>query len=108
MSAEEHRRPGGRGPMLALAGVLLFLGAVGTAREMADTEPGGSVVSNLGYAVAEALLEVYIVAGEALVMGGLIYLLFYLRGRKVTVLQAIFNWVVVVGAAVVVLLMYLE
>ncbi len=82
MSAEEHRRPGGRGPMLALAGVLLFLGTVGTAREMADTEPGGSVVSNLGYAVAEALLEVYIVAGEALVMGGLIYLLFYLRSRK--------------------------
>jgi hypothetical protein len=108
MSAEEHRRPGGRGPMLALAGVLLFLGTVGTAREMADTELGGSVLSNLGYAVAEALLEVYIVAGQALVMGGLIYLLSYLRGRRVTVLQAIFNWAVVVGAAVVALLMYLE
>jgi hypothetical protein len=87
---------------------LLLLGAAETAREMANAEPGGSVLSNLGYAVAEALVEVYIVAGQALVMGGLIYLLSYLRGRRVTVLQAIFNWAVVVGAAVVALLMYLE
>ncbi len=78
--------------MLALAGVLLVLGVAETAREMADTEPGGSVASDLGYALAEALLEVYIVAGEALVVGGLIYLLVYLRGRRVTFLEAIFNW----------------
>jgi hypothetical protein len=90
--------------MLALAGVLLVLGVAETAREMADTEPGGSVVSNLGYALAEALLEVYIVAGEALVVGGLIYLLVYLRGRRVTLLEAIFNWAVVVAAAIVALL----
>ncbi len=52
-----------RGRMLALAGVLLLLGAAETAREMADTEPGGSVASDLGYALAEALLEMYILAG---------------------------------------------
>ncbi len=49
--------------MLALAGVLLLLGAGETAREMADTEPGGSVASDLGIALAEALLEMYILAG---------------------------------------------
>ena len=99
----------GRGRMLTLAGVLLLLGAAETAREMADTEPGGSVLSNLGYALAEALLEVYIVAGEALVMGGLIYLSSYLlRGRRVTFVEAIFNWAVVVAAAVLALLMYAE
>ena len=64
-----------RAPMLALAGVLLLLGVAETAREMANAEPDGSVASNLGYAVAEALLGVYIVAAVALVMGGLIYLL---------------------------------
>jgi hypothetical protein len=92
--------------MLALAGVLLLLGAAETAREMADTEPGGSVLSDLGYALAEAVCEMYIVAGEALVVGGLIYLLSYLRGRRrVTFLEAIFNsWAVVAAAAVLTLL----
>ena len=94
--------------MLALAGVLLLLGAGETAREMADTEPGGSVVSNLGIALAEALLEMYILAGGALVIGGLIYLLSYLHGRRVTFLEAIFNWAVVVTAAVVAFVMYVE
>ena len=104
-----HRRTEGRGPMLALAGVWLLLVAAETAREMANAEPGGSVISDLGYALAEALLEVYIDAGEALVLGGLIYLLFYLRGRRVTLLGAIFkNWAVVVAAAVLALLMYAE
>ncbi len=52
---------------------------------------------------------VYVVAAVALVMGGLIYLLAYLRGRRVTVLEALFNWAVVVtAAAVAALLMYLE
>ncbi len=91
--------------MLALAGVLLLLGAAETAREMADTEPGGSVASDLGYALAEAVCVVYIVAGAALVMGGLIYLSSYLRGRRVSVLEAIFSWAVVVAAAVVALLL---
>ena len=90
--------------MLALAGVLLLLGAAETAREMADTEPGGCAASDLGYALAEAGCEVYTVAGGALVMGGLIYLLSYLRGRRVTLLEAIFNWAVVVAAAIVALL----
>jgi hypothetical protein len=94
--------------MLALAGVLLLLVAAETAREMADAEPGGSVFSNLGDVIVEALLGVYAVAAVALVMGGAIYLLAYLRGRRVTVLEAIFNWAVVVAAAVVALLMYLE
>ncbi|MDQ5818198.1 MAG: hypothetical protein M3334_07465 [Actinomycetota bacterium] len=60
---ERRRRTEGRGPMLALAGVLLVLGVAEAAREMTDTEPGGNVFSNLGYAIAEAVLEVYIVAG---------------------------------------------
>ncbi len=52
----------------------------------------------------------YIVAGVALVIGGLIYLLSYLlRGRRVTFLEAIFkNWAVVVAAAVAALLLYVE
>jgi hypothetical protein len=37
-------------------------------------------------------------------MGGLIYLLSYLRGRRLTPLEAIFDWAVVVAAAVVALL----
>ncbi len=97
--------------MLALAGVLLLLGAGQTAREMADTEPGGSVLSDLGYALAEAILEMYIVAGGALVMGGLIYLSSYLlRGRRRgTFLEEISNsWAVVVAAAVVAFVMYVE
>ncbi len=100
----ERRRGEGRGPMLALAGVLLLLGAVETARGIASAEPGWSVAANLGYAVAEASLDVFIVAGVALVMGGLIYLVSHLRGGRVTCLKAIFNWAVVVAAAVVALL----
>ncbi len=106
-----RRRTEGRGPMLALAGVLLLLVAAETAREMTNAEPGASVFSNLGYAVAEALSDAYIVGAVALVMGGLlIYLLAYLlRGRRVTFLEAIFkNWAVVVAAAVAALLMYVE
>jgi hypothetical protein len=95
--------------MLALAGVLLLLGVAETAREMANAEPDGSVVSNLGYAVAEALLGVYFVAAVTLVMGGLIYLLSYLRGRRVTFLEEISNsWAVVLSAAVVAFVMYVE
>lgn len=37
------------------------------------------------------LSGVYVVAAVALVMGGLIYLLAYLRGRRVTILEALFN-----------------
>jgi hypothetical protein len=105
-----RRRSEGRArQMLALGGVLFLLGgAAETSREMADTEPGGSAASDLGYAFAEALCEVYIVAGEALVMGGLIYLLSYLRGRGVTLLGAIFNWAVVAAAAVLALLRCVE
>ncbi len=104
-----HRRTEGRGPMLALAGVWLLLVAAETAREMTNAEPGGSVVSNLGYAVAEAVSGVYIAVAVALVMGGVVYLLAYLRGRRVTILEAIFkNWAVVVAAAVAALLMYVE
>jgi hypothetical protein len=95
--------------MLALAGVLLLLVAAKTAREMTNAEPGGSVLSNLGYAVAEAVTDAYIVVGVALVMGGLIYLLAYLRGRRVSVLEALFkNWAVVVAAAVAAILIYVE
>ena len=104
----ERRRGEGRGPMLALAGVLLLLGAVETVRGIASAEPGWSVAANLGYAVAEALLDVFIVAGVALVMGALIYLLSYLRGGRFTFVEAIFNWTVVVAAAVLALLLYLE
>ncbi len=84
--------------------------AAETAREMANAEqPGASVLSNLGYAVAEAVSGAYIVVAVALVMGGVVYLLAYLRGRRVTVLEAIFkNWAVVVAAALSALLMYVE
>ncbi len=58
--------------------------------------------------LAEALLDVYIVAGVALVMGGLIYLLAYLRSGRITFVEAIFNWAVVVAAAVAALLVYLQ
>ena len=96
--------------MLALAGVWLLLVAAETAREMTNAEqPGESVVSNLGYAVAEAVSGAYIAVAVALVMGGVVYLLAYLRGRRVTFLEAIFkNWAVVVAAAVAALLLYVE
>ncbi len=80
------------------------MGVAEAAREMTDTEPGGNVFSNLGYAIAEAVLEVYIVAGGALVVGGLFYLLSYLRDRRGTLLEALFNWAVVAAAAVLTLL----
>jgi hypothetical protein len=94
--------------MLALAGVLLLLGVVETVRGIVSEEPGWSVAANRAYAVAEALLDVFIVAGVTLVMGGIIYLLSYLRGRRDTFLEAIFNWGVVVAAAVLALVMYVE
>ncbi len=103
-----HRRTEGRRPMLALAGVWLLLVAAETAREMANAEPGGSVLSDLGYAVAEAVSGAYIAVAVALVMGGVVYLLAYLRGRRVTVLEAFFNWAVVVAAALSALLLYVE
>jgi hypothetical protein len=94
--------------MLALAGVSLLLIAAETAREMANAEPAGaSVVSNLGYAIAEAVSDAYIAAGVTLVMGGVVYLSSYLRSGRITFLKAICNWVVV-AAAVSALLMYLE
>ncbi len=108
MEGRRRRSEGRARQMLALGGVLFLLGAAETSREMADTEPGGSAASDLGYALAEAICEVYIVAGEALVMGGLIYLLSYLRGRGVTLLGAIFNWAVVAAAAVLALLRCVE
>jgi hypothetical protein len=94
--------------MLALAGILLLLFAVETARELTNAEPGASVVSNLAYAVAEAFLGAYIVAAVALVVGAMVFLLAYLRGDRTTFPEAIFNWAVVGAAAVAVLLVYLE
>jgi hypothetical protein len=108
LAVGERRRTARGAPMLALAGVLLLLGAVETVRGIASAEPGWSVAANVGYAVAEALLDVYIVGGVALVMGGLIYLLSCLRGGRFTFVEAIFNWTVVVAAAVLALLLYLE
>ena len=103
-----RRRPEGRVPMLVLAGALLLLIVAETAREMADTEPGQSGVFDLAFAVAEAIVDTYLVAGLALVMGGLVYLLAYLRGSRITFPEVIFNWAVVVVAAVAALLLYLE
>ena len=103
-----RRRTKGRAPMLALAGVLLLLIAADTAKEMADAEPGVSVVSNLVYAVAEAISDAYLAVAVALVTGVLVYLLGYLRGGTITFPEAIFNWAVVVAAAVAALLVYLE
>jgi hypothetical protein len=97
-----------RAPMLALVGVLLLLIAAGTAREMANAEPGEGVIFDLLYAFAEAFVEAYIVAAVALVVGALVYLLAYLRGVRITFLEAIFNRAVVLAAAVTALLVYLE
>jgi hypothetical protein len=103
-----RRRSEGRAPMLVLAGVLLLLIVAETAREIADTEPDRSVVVDIAYAVAEAIVDAYLVAALALVMGGLVYLLAYLRGGRITFPEVIFNWAVVVVAAVAALLLYLE
>ena len=103
-----RRRTEGKAPMLALAGVLLLLFAVETARELANAEPGQGVILDLVSAVAEALLGAYIVAAVALVVGAMVYLYAYLRGDRITFPEAIFNWVVVLAAAVAVLLVYLE
>jgi hypothetical protein len=94
--------------MLALAAVLLLLIAAETARELANAEPGQSVILDLVYAVAAAISGAYIVAAVALVVGAMVYLLAYLRGGRITFPEAIFNWAVVGAAAVAALLMYLE
>ena len=98
----------GRAPMVALAGVLLLLMAAETARELADAEPGQSMIFDLVYAVAEALVGAYLVAAVALVVGVMVYLLAYLRGGGMTFAEAIFNWAVVLAAAVAALLVYLN
>ena len=99
-----RRRNGGRAPKLALAAVLLLLIAAETARELADAEPGQSVILDLLYAVAEGLVGAYIVAAVALVVGGKVYLLAYLRGGRRTFAEAIFDRAVVLAAAVAALL----
>jgi hypothetical protein len=103
-----NRRTEGKAPMLVLAGILFLLIAAETARELADAEARVSVVSNLGYAVAEAFSDAYLVVAVALVTGVLVYLLAYLRGGTITFLDAIFNWAVVLAAVVVALLVYLQ
>ena len=105
---QERRRTEGRAPMLVLAGVLLLLFAAETARELADAAPGQSVILDIVYVVAEALLGAYIVAAVALVVGAMVYLFAYLRGVRTTLPEAIFNWVVVAAAAVAALLVYLS
>ena len=93
--------------MLALAAVFLLLIAVETSREVADAEPGEGGIFNLVYAVAEALSGAYIVAAVALVVGAMVYLLAYLRGVRTTFPEAIFNWAMVLAAAVAALLVFL-
>ena len=66
------------------------------------------MIFDLVYAVAEAFLGAYIVAAVALVVGAMVYLLAYLRGGRITFPEAIFNWAVILAAAVAVLLVYLE
>jgi hypothetical protein len=94
--------------MLALAAVLLLLIAAKTFRGMANAEPGEGVIFNLVYAFSVAVLEACIVAAVALVVGAMFYLLAYLRGSRIPFPEAIFNWAVVVAAAVAALLVYLE
>ena len=90
--------------MLALAAVLLLVFAAETARELADTEPGQGVIFDLVSAVAEGLLGAYIVTAVALVVGGMVYLSAHLRGGRRTFAEAIFDWAVVLAAAVAALL----
>ena len=101
-------RTEGRAPMLALAGVLLLLIAAQSVKEMANAEPGEGVIFNLVYAFSEAVLGAYIVAAVALVVSAMVYLLAYLRDGRITFADAIFNWAVVIAAAVAALLVYLE
>ena len=103
-----RRRTEGRAPMLALAGILLLLIAADIAREVADAEPSDSAIFDLVYAVAEALSGAYIVAAVALATGAIVYLSAYLRGGRITFPEAIFNWAVVLAAAVAALLAYLN
>ena len=102
-----RRRTEGRAPKLALAAVFLLLIATETAREVADAEPSDSAIFDLVYAVAEAIWVAYIVAAVALVVGVMVYLLAHLRGDRRTFAEAMFNWVVVLAAAVAALLVYL-
>jgi predicted membrane channel-forming protein YqfA (hemolysin III family) len=74
---------------------------------VANADPGGGVVSNFIYALAEASVEVFVVAVVALVVGGVLYLS-YLRGRGLPFLRALFHWAVVVAAAGAALLVYVE
>ena len=85
--------------MLALAGILLLVFAVETARELADAEPGQGVIMVLVSSVAEGLVGAYIVAAVALVVGAMVYLSSYLRGVRTIIPEAIFNRVVVLAAA---------
>ena len=101
-------RTGGRAPKLALAAVFLLLIAADTAREVADAEPSDSAIFDLVFAVAEAIWVAYIVAAVALVVGALVYLSAYLRGDRRTFAEAIFDWAVVLAAAVTALLVYLN
>jgi hypothetical protein len=100
---EAKARSETRVPMLALIGVLLLLGAVETAKEMANADPGESVGYNLGLAFGGAVPEMLGVAVVALVVGVVVYLT-YFRSGGVTFLQALFNWQVVAAAVVVALL----
>jgi hypothetical protein len=94
--------------MLALAGILLLVFAVETAKEVADAEPGQGVIMVLVSSVAEGLVGAYIVAAVALVVGLMVYLLAYLRGVRTTFPEAIFNRVVVLAAGAALLVVYLS
>ena len=101
-----RRRTEGRAPMLALAGVLLLLIAAETFKEMANAEPDEGVIFNLVYAFGKAVLGAYLVVAVALVVGAMVYLLAYLRGERTTFPEAIFNWAMVLAAAVAALLVF--
>jgi len=94
--------------MLALAGILLLVFAVETAKEVADAEPGQGVIMVLVSSVAEGLVGAYIVAAVALVVGLMVYLSAYLRGVRTTFPEAIFNRVVVLAAGAALLVVYLS
>ena len=93
--------------MLALAGVLLLLIAAQTFTGMANAEPDEGVTFDIVYAFSVAVVEACIVAAVASVVGAMVYLLAYRRGGRTTFPEAIFNWAVVLAAAVAALVVYL-
>jgi hypothetical protein len=93
--------------MPALFGVVLAVGVVETALGMSDAASGESLSYKLGYGIGGAIPSLLFVAVVALLVGLVIYVSYLFRSGRITFLRAIFNWPVVVVAALFALLQYI-